>query len=132
MNLVQGTLKQDRDSLIFSERDDGTIEVRWPISEFSTDRDLIGKPVLLGIRPEEIRVAQSSTGGRSSGSFRAIVDLVEVIGVEANIFLQTGAHTLVCRSGRSIDQREAGHRLQFELNASKVRLFDPVSGVRIH
>jgi multiple sugar transport system ATP-binding protein len=132
MNLVQGTLKQDRDSLIFSEKDDGTIELRWPISEFPTARDLVGKPVLLGIRPEEIRVGQSSTGGRSSGSFRAIVDLVEVLGVEANIYLQTGAHTLVCRSGRSIDQREAGHRLQFELNASKVRLFDPVSGVRIH
>jgi multiple sugar transport system ATP-binding protein len=131
MNLVRGTLKQDRDLLVFSEKDDGTIEVRWPISEFPTARDLVGKPVLLGIRPEEIRVAQPSTGGGSSGSFRAIVDLVEVIGAEVNIYLQTGAHALLCRTVRSIDQHEAGHRLQFELNASKVRLFDPVSGCRV-
>jgi multiple sugar transport system ATP-binding protein len=131
INLVRGTLKQDRDLLVFSEKDDGTIEVRWPISEFPTARDLVGKPVLLGIRPEEIRVAQPSTGGGSSGSFRAIVDLVEVIGAEVNIYLQTGAHALLCRTVRSIDQHEAGHRLRFELNASKVRLFDPVSGCRV-
>jgi len=131
LNLVQGTLKQDRDSLVFSERDDGTIELRWPISQFPAARDLVGQPVLLGIRPEEIGVAQSSTAERSSGSFRAIVDFVEVIGAEANIYLQTGAHTLVCRTARTMDQREAGHRLQFELNTSKVRLFDPISGRRI-
>jgi len=131
INLVQGTLKQDRDSLVFSERDDGTIEVRWPISEFPEARDLVGQPVLLGIRPEAIRVSQLSTAERSSGSFRAIVDLVDVIGAETNIYLQTGAHTLVCRTDRTMDQREAGHRLQFELNTSKVRLFDPISGRRI-
>jgi multiple sugar transport system ATP-binding protein len=131
INLVQGTLKLERDSLVFSEQGDGTIEVRWPISEFPAARDLAGQPVLLGIRPEEIRVAQSSTSERSSGSFRAIVDLVEVVGAEANIHLQTGAHILVCRAGRGMDRSEAGHRLQCELNASKVRLFDPISRLRI-
>jgi multiple sugar transport system ATP-binding protein len=132
MNLVHGTLKQDRDSLVFSEKDEGTIEVRWPIAEFPAARDLIGQPVLLGIRPEEIGVAQPAPGGRPSGSFRAIVDLVEIIGAEVNIYLKTGAHALVCRTARSIGQNEAGHRLQFELNASKVRLFDPVSRLRIN
>jgi multiple sugar transport system ATP-binding protein len=130
-NLVQGTLKQDRDSLVFSERDDGTIEVRWPMSEFREARDLVGKPVLLGIRPEDITAAQSSKAEGSSGSFPAIVELVEVIGAEENIHLQTGAHTLVCRTGRSVDQREVGHRLQFELNVQKVCLFDPISGRRV-
>lgn len=105
--------------------------MRWPISEFPAAPDLVGKPVLLGIRPEEIRVAQSSSADRSSGDFRAIVDLVEVIGAEVNIYLKTGAHTLVCRTGRTVDQQEAGHRLQLELNAPMVRLFDPVSRLRI-
>ncbi len=131
MNLVHGTLKVDRDSLVFREQDDGTIEVRWPISEFPAARDLGGNAVLLGIRPEEIRVSQSSNTERSSGSFRAVVELVEIIGTEENIYLQTGAHSLVCRTSRSRDQREAGHRLQFELTTSRVCLFDPVSRRRI-
>jgi multiple sugar transport system ATP-binding protein len=132
MNLVQGTLKEDRDSLVFSEREDGVIEVRLPISEFPGARDFAGGLVLLGIRPEDIEVAGfTKVTEKHPGSFPAIVDLVEPMGREANLYLQTGAHTVVCRSQRQVDNREAGHRLQFELNVGKVCLFDPISRRRI-
>jgi multiple sugar transport system ATP-binding protein len=131
MNFIRGALKQDRDWLLFSEVENGTIEVRLPISEFPVGRTFVGKPVLLGIRPEEIRIAQFSKAEKSSGSFPAIIDLVEAMGAEANLYLQTGAHTLVCRTQRHVDHREAGHRLQFELNIEKVCLFDPISRCRI-
>jgi multiple sugar transport system ATP-binding protein len=131
MNFVRGALKQDRDWLLFSEAEDGTIEVRLPISEFPAGRDFVGKPVLLGIRPEEIRIAQSSKVEKFSGSFPAIIDLVEGMGAEANLHLQTGAHTLVCRTRQGVDHREAGHRAQFELNLNKLCLFDPISTRRI-
>ncbi|HEX7517673.1 MAG TPA: ATP-binding cassette domain-containing protein [Chthoniobacterales bacterium] len=131
MNFVRGALKQDRDWLLFSEVEDGTIEVRLPISEFPAGRDFVGKPVLLGIRPEEIRIAQSSKAEKYSGSFPAIIDLVEAMGAEANLYLQTGAHRLVCRTQRGVDHREAGHRAQFEMNVKKLYLFDPASTRRI-
>jgi multiple sugar transport system ATP-binding protein len=126
MNVIRGALKQDRDWLLFSEVEDGTIEVRLPMAEFPAGRDFVGKPVLLGIRPEEIRMAESSNAERSSGRFPAIIDLVEATGAGANLYIQTGAHTLVCRTLRDVDH-EAGHRLQFELNIEKVCLFDPIS-----
>jgi multiple sugar transport system ATP-binding protein len=133
MNFIRGTLKQDRDWLLFSEVEDGTIEVRLPISELPAGAAFVGQPVLLGIRPEEIRIAhaQSSKAEKSSGSFPAIIDRVEAMGAEAKLYLQTGVHTLVCRIQRHVDHREAGHRSQFELNVGKVCLFDPVSGRRI-
>jgi multiple sugar transport system ATP-binding protein len=132
MNLVRGTLKEDRDSLVFSEREDGTIEVRLPISEFPGARDFAGELVLLGIRPEDIEVAEvTKVTEKHSASFTAIIDLVEPMGREANLYLQTGAHMLVCRTQREVDHREAGHRLQFELNVGKVCLFDPISRRRI-
>ena len=131
MNFIRGVLKQDRDWLLFSEVENGTIEVRMPISEFPAGQTFVGKPVLLGIRPEEIRIAQSSSAEKPSGSFPAIIDLVEAMGAEANLHLQTGVHTLVCRTQQRVDHREAGHRLRFELPVEKVRLFDPVSGFRI-
>jgi multiple sugar transport system ATP-binding protein len=132
MNLVQGTLKEDRDSLVFGEREGGTIEVRLPISEFPGARDFAGGAVLLGIRPEDIEVAEfTKVTEKHPGSFPAIVDLVEPMGREANLYLQTGAHTVVCRSQRQVDNWEAGHRLQFELNVEKVCLFDPISRRRI-
>lgn len=132
MNLVQGTLKQDRDSFVFREREDGTVEVRLPVSEFPGAGDLAGGSVLLGFRPEDIEVVESTKDKeKHSGGFPAIIDLVEPMGREAILHLQTGAHMLVCRSQRRMDSREVGHRSQFKLDAKKVRLFDPTSRRRV-
>ena len=132
MNLVRGTLKQDRDWLVFREMEEGTIEVRLPISKFPGAPDFAEGAVLLGIRPEEIEVAENTNNTeQQSGRFPALIDRVEPIGRESNLYLQTGAHTLVCRSRRRMDHREAGHRAQFELNVGKVRLFDPISSRRV-
>jgi multiple sugar transport system ATP-binding protein len=131
MNFVRGSLKRDRDRLLFSEADDGTIEASWPLSEFSAGQDFGGESVLLGIRPEEIEVGESSKAEKYSGSFPAIVDFVEAAGSEVNIYLQTGAHTLICHSPRGESLPQAGQRARFRLNMNKLHLFDPVSSRRI-
>ncbi len=85
---------------------------------------------MAGIRPEDIELSQHA---RSPGDvvFQAVVDLVEPMGAETNFYLQTGTHTVVCRSQASVDQREVGHRLRFQLNSAKVHVFDPVTTERI-
>src|SRR5205085_12364787 len=95
-------------------------------------RDFQDKPVMLGIRPEDIELAQfAAANERSTSSFPAIVDLVEPMGAETNLYLQTGAHTVVCRSQRALEHREVGRRFQFELKLEKAHLFDPATGERI-
>ena len=94
-------------------------------------RAMTDKPVLLGIRPEHIELAQFTAAEERTGSFPAIIDMVEPMGPDTNLYLQTGAHTVVCRSQRPLDHREVGHRLQFEMNLSQAHLFDPESGSRI-
>ena len=131
MNFINGTLKQDRDALVFSEIQGGTIQVRLSARERPAALDLLGKPLLLGIRPEDIELAQFSGSEDVTGSFPAIVDIVEPMGAETNLYLQTGAHTAVCRSQKAMDHREAGRRLQFEMNLKKAHLFDPSSGARV-
>jgi multiple sugar transport system ATP-binding protein len=131
MNFINGTLKHDRDSLVFSEIEGGTIQVRLAIQDRPGAREFSGKSMLLGIRPEDIELAPFSGKDGSTGSFPAIVDIVELMGAETNLYLQTGAHTVVCRSQRALDHREAGHRLQFEMNLNKAHLFDPHSGQRV-
>jgi multiple sugar transport system ATP-binding protein len=130
MNIINGTLKQEKDAFLFSEIAGGSIQVRLPAAARPGARDLVDRPVLLGIRPEDIELAQFAGGDKETGSFPAIVDIVEPMGAETNLYLQTGAHTVICRSQRALDNREAGHRLQFEMNLSKAHLFDPTSGQR--
>ena len=133
MNFINGTLKQEGDKIRFCEIEGGTIDARFAAGERLAAREFIGKTVVLGIRPEDIEVAKFSRkeGQAAAVGFPAIVDIVEPMGAETNLYLQTGAHTLVCRSQGALDHREAGHRLQFEMNLSKAHLFDPVSTNRI-
>jgi multiple sugar transport system ATP-binding protein len=132
MNLVHGMLKQDRDSLLFSEAGDGTIAIRLPMARFPSAKEFLGQPVVLGIRPEDVEIASSPNGvGHSFTIFRALVDRVEPRGAETDLYLQTGAHELICRSRLWVDQVEGGHRFQFEMNLDKAHLFDPASGRRI-
>src|SRR5205809_1870745 len=129
MNFINGELKQERDAIVFKETKGGTIEVRF--ADRPRAREFFGKAMLLGIRPEDIELAQFSKTGNTAANFPAIVDIVEPMGAETNLYLQTGAHTVVCRSQRALDHRESGHRLQFALNVTKAHLFDPSTTSRI-
>src|SRR6266700_1757649 len=129
MNFINGELKQERDAIVFKETKGGTIEVRF--ADRPRAREFFGKAMLLGIRPEDIELAELSKTGNAAAKFPAIVDIVEPMGPETNLYLQTGAHTVVCRSQRALDHRETGHRLQFELNVNKTHLFDPATTSRV-
>ncbi len=135
MNFLTGTLKADGDKIRFSEAEGGTIDISFVAAARPAARDFIGKQVILGIRPEDLEVAKfnrkEGKPAAAANAFPAIVDIVEPMGAETNLYLQTGAHTLVCRSQDSFDHREAGHRFQFEMNLEKAHLFDPVSTLRL-
>jgi multiple sugar transport system ATP-binding protein len=132
MNLVHGAIKQERDGVNFSETGDGTIAVHLPAPRFSGAKELAGRPIILGFRPEAVEIAASpSTGGGSGTSFRALVDRAELKGPETDLYLRTGAHELVCRSRLWAGQGEGGHRFQFEIELEKAHLFDAASGRRV-
>lgn len=130
MNLVHGSLKQDRDSLLFEEAGDGTIQLRLADSNFLKARDFAGKAVVFGFRPEDVEISPSPAERPASG-FRALVERVEPNGPEIDLYLQTGAHALLCRSRSGKIDREGGYRAQFEINLDKAHLFDAESGALI-
>jgi multiple sugar transport system ATP-binding protein len=131
MNLVRGTLKQERDTVIFSEAGDGTIAFRGPESRFAGLQEFAG-PVVLGFRPQDVEIAPSSEGtNRSPTGFRALVERAEPRGAETDLYLQTGAHGLICRSRRWAGQEGTGHRFQFEIDLGKTHFFAVDSGFRL-
>jgi multiple sugar transport system ATP-binding protein len=130
MNLVDGTLKLERDVFLFSEAGDGTIAVRLPT--LAGGRELVGKSVVLGFRPQDVEVAVAPEGtSRSPAVFRGLVERVEPRGVETDLYLRTGAHDLVCRSRRWTEQGDGGRRFQFEIAEGKTHLFDAETGTRV-
>ena len=130
MNLVAGTLRQERSGVIFSETGDGTITVPLPPARFPDASSLMGKPVILGFRPEDIEIDDSSETGRPGG-FRALVERAEPSRAETDLYLNTGAHSLIARSRRWGQGGGGGHRVQFAIALEKAHLFDPETGGQV-
>jgi multiple sugar transport system ATP-binding protein len=128
MNLVQGTLKADRDGIVFAETGEGTIAVNLPGPRFDGATDLAGKPAVLGFRAESVEIASSEGSNRLTVGFRAVVERAEPRGAQTDLYLQTGAHELICRTARWAEG--GGRRLQFAIDLEKAILFDPETGLR--
>jgi multiple sugar transport system ATP-binding protein len=130
MNFIRGTLHPARDAsrLVFRESGGGSVEIELTPRENMSR--LVEKEILLGLRPEHF---QPLLPGETpdGATFPAHLDIVEPTGAESICYLQTGANTLICRSRHIIDTREAGHRMLFRADTSKILLFDPVSNDRI-
>ncbi len=129
MNFLKGPLRMEKDQLVFKEMNGGAVEVK--LGQRAAAVPFVGKDVILGIRPESCDLVQDGKP-LPENSFQAVVDIVEPMGAETYFYLQTGAHTVISRSHATVDQREAGHRLRFEIDADRAHLFDPVTGNRIH
>jgi multiple sugar transport system ATP-binding protein len=131
MNFIAGTLKQDRDGLLFTESGDGTVQARLTSLKHERTGELIGKPLLLGVRPEEIDIVTRGEGSSKIDAFPAVVEIVERIGAETNLHLNTGVQRLVCTCRSALDDGGVGRRAYFRINTGTVHLFDPPSMRRI-
>ncbi len=129
MNFVHGTLRLKNDVLVFEENQNGTIQLT--LADRPAAIAFIGMEVVLGFRPEDVRLV-SGEGRPVAGAFAAIADVIEPLGAETNVYLQTGVHTCICRTQTAMDHHDAGHRIWFQINATKAHLFDPVSTNRIY
>jgi multiple sugar transport system ATP-binding protein len=129
MNFIQGTIETDRDGLVFSESGEGTIALRIPAATFRDESAIIGKTVVLGIRPDDLEIAGASAP--KGTTFRALIDRIELKGAESDLYLRTGAHHLICRSQSWGEPGEGGRRAEFAVDLAKVHLFDALTGYRI-
>jgi multiple sugar transport system ATP-binding protein len=128
MNFIHGNLRASGDKLLFKEIQGGVIELN--LTARPEAKPFAGQEIIVGIRPEDIKIVTGTE--RPTGlRFQSLVDIVEHMGAEANVYLQTGAHTLICRTEAAIGNDEVGHRTQFEIDPAKIHLFDPATTQRI-
>ncbi len=127
MNLIKGRLEEAPGGPLFRE-EGGSICCKLP--QYAGLRPA-GSEVILGIRAEHISLVKNREGA-SECRFQGVVDVVEPMGAETHIYVKTGeAHTVVCRSEAHIDHSVQGTCLEFQINTSKVHLFDPQTTERI-
>ncbi|WP_439628738.1 ABC transporter ATP-binding protein [Shinella sp.] len=120
MNLLKGEVETSGNELVFSCA--GT-QIKLPLACSSPPR-LDNRHVTMGVRPEHI------TFDAEKGDFPADVVLVEFVGAEKFVFLQTHVGQMIARV--NVNFPVAPHdRLHCKLDRSKLNFFATESGARL-
>jgi multiple sugar transport system ATP-binding protein len=91
-------------------------------------RPYTGHDVIVGVRPEDLQVAN---GSYPPGlCFDAMVEVVERLGAEVLLDLQVGQHTMVASVEPSVAARR-GDKLRFALKPERLHFFDASSEAAI-
>jgi multiple sugar transport system ATP-binding protein len=120
MNFFKAKLRKEDGRLLI---EGGAFKV--PVSdEKKAYHDYVDKPVILGIRPEDIHNPAFVAPGIHSAPVEAKVDVTELMGNEINLYLLAGQDSIVARVDPRTDFR-MGDKVQVAFNMDKAHLFDP-------
>ncbi|OGX05045.1 MAG: glycerol-3-phosphate ABC transporter ATP-binding protein [Omnitrophica bacterium RIFCSPLOWO2_12_FULL_50_11] len=84
----------------------------------------VNKPVLLGIRPEDVYDKLFAQDASEEFTITASVDLVEPMGSEIYLYFSVGRNNLIVRVGNQ-DTATTNQDLQLVFDMSKAHFFDP-------
>ena len=99
--------------------DEGNFKV--PVEGPKTDlvRPYVGKELIFGIRPEDLRYATAA----DSSVIRTTVHVVEPLGAEINLYIDTGSHILTARIPPTV-QVHVGDEANFGIIWERAAFFD--------
>jgi multiple sugar transport system ATP-binding protein len=120
MNFFKAKLRKE-DSHLFIEGGAFKVPV---VDEKKVYQNFVDKPVILGIRPEDIHNPAFVAPGIHAAPVEAKVDVTELMGNEINLYLLAGQDSIVARVDPRTDFR-MGDKVQVAFNMDKAHLFDP-------
>ncbi|HUV28023.1 MAG TPA: sn-glycerol-3-phosphate ABC transporter ATP-binding protein UgpC [Anaerolineales bacterium] len=120
MNFFPGTLQQSDGKLVV---DAEAFVLEIPEDRTSVYQDHVGKPIIFGIRPEDIINPEFAPRGIIAQPVETQVDITELMGNEIFLFLKSGKHDFVAR----VDPRTKttiGQQMQLVFNMDNMHIFD--------
>lgn len=120
MNFMDGTIIKKKDALYFSEEN---FVIKVHDDHTAALGDLVGKNLLMGIRPENIYDKVYAPNASPDSTITATVEVVEPMGSEAYLYLTTGKSPFIARVD-SYEQLEVNQDIDLVLDMSKAHYFD--------
>jgi multiple sugar transport system ATP-binding protein len=120
MNFFKSTLRKEDGRMIV---DGGSFHVEVPENRHDMYTGYIDKPVIFGIRPEDIKDPHFLPPGIFPQSVPTKVDVTELMGNEIQLYMTTGEHSFVAR----VDPRtraRMGDETEMAFNMNNMHLFD--------
>ena len=120
MNFFDATVTGSRDEMWL---DAGSFKLPVPASRRERMASLAGKPVVFGVRPEDVHDREFAPGSINGAPVTAQVDVMEPLGSEINLYLLSGKLSYVAVvDPRS--QARPGKTMDVTMNLDHLHVFD--------
>jgi multiple sugar transport system ATP-binding protein len=120
MNCLNGRIIKKDGRIYF---DEGRIQVKLIEEMYDKIRPYAGKDIIFGIRSEDIYDKLFVSDAPPENIVRVTCEVVEPMGSEVYLHLNTGRHTLIARVGAH-DRPEVNRDMDLVFDMSKVHFFD--------
>ena len=121
MNFIDATLVREQGAYFVAAEG---FKVRLPEVFSSKIAPYAGRPVVFGVRPEDMAAQAPGAGGGNGNTLAARADVVETLGAETFVYLTCGPHSIVARMESPERPLAVGQALLVELKMPKTHLFD--------
>ncbi|MDD2237943.1 MAG: sn-glycerol-3-phosphate ABC transporter ATP-binding protein UgpC [Kiritimatiellae bacterium] len=120
MNFFDGRIRSEGSQVIF---DEGVFSLTLPDRQAEALRAYAGKEVVLGVRPGDVHQVKNAPESAKPYKVDARVEVVEPMGDEVYIYLDTGKHSFTARSSE-FDNIKIGEEYRACFNMAKTHFFD--------
>ena len=120
MNFFPATIKQG-DGHLFVDGDSFNVQI--PDNKVEVYNAYVDKPVIFGVRPEDIHNPEFTPPSIIEQPVDAVVDVTELMGNEIFVYLKSGEHVFVAR----VDPRSrysVGDQVKVVVNMDNMHIFD--------
>jgi multiple sugar transport system ATP-binding protein len=128
MNIINGIIVRKNNSLVFEERgkndQPGLLNLTLDDEHARKLSGYENKKVVLGMRPENLEDKLYVTDPEPGSTFESTLEVLEPMGAETYLYLNTGHHNIIARSQRVQAKNEVGHRISLVTDPKKARFFD--------
>lgn len=121
MNFIEAKVAREGGAVFI---DAAGFRVRTPETFHSRLEPYIGRPVIFGVRPEDISLHDSTVVEDKGNLLAAHADVVETLGSEIFVYLTCEAHSIVARMEVPDCPPTVGQMLEVDLKMAKTHIFD--------
>ena len=125
MNFFKGMIRRVGNHISFVETNTKgvSVTVQLPEALASKVSAYVDKPIVFGIRPEDVQDSLTLSSPNAAHTVEVTVEVSEPMGSETYLYLDTGAHSFIARV-RPTDRFEVNQKVKVTMRMDSAHFFD--------
>ena len=123
MNLIDATVSQEGSQVALKMSDDVVIKLPAEKSKKLIDGGYVGKTVVVGIRPEDVKDDPEFIAAHADSKFVSTIRVYELLGAEVNLHYEIGDVTCTAKVNPRTTARP-GDEVTFAMDVARLHVFD--------